>query len=75
MTSQDDSLGPWHWRTVQLFEATLVYREATAVGGSDLHKSLQLYRSAACGSLLGCACVYVLGGMLCIGAIRKGAGL
>ncbi len=57
---------------LQVFEASLVYREATSIGGTDLHKSLQLYRSAACGSLLGCACIYLLGGLLCIGAIRKG---
>lgn len=57
----------------QVFEAVLTYREAISVGGSDLHKSLQLYRSVACASLLGCAGVYILGGVLCIGAIRKGA--
>lgn len=56
----------------QVFEATLTYREAISGGDSDLHKSLQLYRTAACATLLCCASVYLLGGVLCIGAIRKG---
>ena len=50
----------------------LTYREAVSPGGTDLHKSLQLYRSAACLSLLCCAGIYCLGGVLCLGAIRKG---
>jgi hypothetical protein len=57
---------------LQLFAATLTYREAYPRGETDFHKSIQVYRSVACISLLICAGIYILGALLCIGAIRKG---
>lgn len=65
-----------HWvgrSAVMVFESCLTYREAYPSGSTDFHKSLALYRSAASASLLACGAVYFLGGVLCIGAIRKGA--
>lgn len=65
-------LDSWLGRGVtQVFEAMLTYREAVSAGGTDIHKSLQLYRSVACLSLLLCASIYILGALLCIGAVRK----
>ncbi|KAI7837415.1 hypothetical protein COHA_008782 [Chlorella ohadii] len=65
-------LDAWVGRGVlQVFEATLTYREAYPVGSTDFHKSLQLYRSAASISLLVCGSVYLLGAVTCIGVIKS----
>lgn len=55
-----------------LFIAALTYREAHPnAAASDLQKSLLLYRSVASVALASCAAVYVAGGVLCLGAVRR----
>lgn len=55
-----------------LFLASLTFREAyPAEEMTDFQKSLQLYRTVASLSLAICAGVYCLGGVCCVGAIRK----
>jgi hypothetical protein len=55
-----------------LFISALTFREAyPAEEMTDFQKSLQLYRSAASISLAGCSVVYSIGGVVCLGAIRK----
>jgi len=63
----------WIGRGVaQTFMAILTYREAFPNEEvSHMQKSLQLYRAIASASLAGCACVHLLGGMVCMGTIRK----
>ena len=52
--------------------ASLTFREAyPAEEMTDFQKSLQLYRSVASISLAGCSLVYGIGGVVCLGAIRK----
>ncbi|PSC67616.1 Golgi apparatus membrane TVP15 [Micractinium conductrix] len=64
-------LESWLGRGVlQIFEATLTFREAYPSGSTDFHKSLALYRSAASLSLLVCGSVYILGTVTCIGVIK-----
>ncbi|KAL4420048.1 hypothetical protein ABPG77_007487 [Micractinium sp. CCAP 211/92] len=65
-------LDAWLGRGIlQVFEATLTFREAYPSGDTDFHKSLQLYRSAASLSLLMCGSVYILGAVTCIGVIKN----
>ncbi|KAL4440625.1 hypothetical protein ABPG75_003626 [Micractinium tetrahymenae] len=65
-------LDAWLGRGIlQIFEATLTFREAYPSGDTDFHKSLQLYRSAASLSLLVCGSVYILGAVTCIGVIKN----
>lgn len=55
-----------------VFLATLTYREAyPRRSETDFTKSLNLYRSAASAALLACGVLYTLGGMLCMGWVRK----
>jgi hypothetical protein len=55
-----------------LFISALTFREAyPAEEMTDFQKSLQLYRSLASISLASCAAVYGVGGVVCLGAIRK----
>ncbi|KAH7624682.1 hypothetical protein NADE_001905 [Nannochloris sp. 'desiccata'] len=55
-----------------LFISALTFREAyPAEEMTDFQKSLQLYRSAASISLVCCSVVYGIGGVVCLGAIRK----
>eukprot|EP00887_Chlorella_sp_A99_P002265 scaffold10.g2265.t1 len=62
----------WGGRGVlQIFLATLTYREAYPRGESDLHKSLALYRSVASVSMLVVGFSYIFGAVLCIGAIKR----
>lgn len=56
---------------LQIFVATLTYREAYPSGNTDFHKSTNLYRSAASLSLLVCGTVYILGAVTCIGVIKN----
>lgn len=56
---------------VQLFLACLTYREAYPRGDTDMHKSLQLYRTASSAALIGCAAVHILGSALCLGQLRR----
>lgn len=44
---------------------------ATSTGDSDFDMSIRLYRQVAAYCMLGCACVYLLGGLLCLGILRK----
>lgn len=65
-------LDAWLGRGIlQVFAATLTFREAYPSGDTDFHKSLQLYRSAASLSLLVCGSVYILGAVTCIGVIKS----
>jgi hypothetical protein len=59
--------------TAYAFVASLTYREAMPRSDetTDAHKSLALYRNAASVLLLVCAGVYGIGGVLCMGAIRR----
>lgn len=56
------------------FESLLTFEitSTAALGSSELHKSLQLYRIVAAVSLLACAALYVLGGILCFGRRKQG---
>jgi hypothetical protein len=56
---------------MQLFLACLTYREAYPRGDTDMHKSLQLYRTASSAALIGCALVHMLGSALCLGQLRR----
>lgn len=55
------------------FESLLTFEitSTAALGSSELHKSLQLYRIVAAVSLLACAALYVLGGILCFGRRKQ----
>lgn len=54
------------------FIASLTFREAyPSEEGSDFQKSLQLYRTIASASLTACGLVYMAGGVVCMGAIRR----
>ena len=55
-----------------LLTLELTTARETLVGDSDKHKSLALYRVVASCSLLGCAALYVVGGVLCVGKLTKG---
>jgi hypothetical protein len=55
-----------------LFISALTFREAyPAEEMTDFQKSLQLYRSAASFSLAFCSVVYGIGGVVCLGALKK----
>ncbi|KAK9832272.1 hypothetical protein WJX74_005076 [Apatococcus lobatus] len=56
---------------LQLFEAGLTLELARAMGASDFHRSTQLYRIVAGASLSGCGIFYVLGGVLCVGRLKR----
>ena len=56
----------------QAFLAVLTLELATSAGNSDFDISLRLYRQIAGYSMLGCAGLYILGGMLCFGALKQG---
>lgn len=57
---------------VHLFMAALTFREAyPADEATDFQKSLQLYRFVASGALAVCGTIYIAGGVLCLGAIRR----
>ncbi len=66
----------------QIFIALLTFKMATSEGRScnpdmpdrscDFNKSLELYRFAAAVALLGCGGVYLLGGALCFGILKRG---
>jgi hypothetical protein len=58
--------------TVHVFMAALTFREAyPADEGTDFQKSLQLYRFVASAALAICGIIYIGGGVLCLGAIRR----
>lgn len=64
----------WFARGIaQIFIACLTYREAYSQteSESDFHKSLQLYRTLASAALLTCGFIYIFGGVLCLGAIKR----
>ena len=63
----------WVWRGMAyIFLSSLTFREAYPRHGStDFEKSLQLYRSVSSLALLGCGFVYGVGGVCCLGAIRR----
>lgn len=52
---------------------TLEITSTAALGTTELHKSLQLYRVVAAISLLACAGLYIMGGILCFGRRKQGA--
>lgn len=56
---------------LQIFLGILTYREAYPRGTTDIHKSLQLYRSAASAAMVLVGTVYLFGAVLCIGAIKR----
>jgi len=55
----------------QTFLAVLTLSVALADGEDDYHKSLQLYRKISGLCLVGCAGIYVCGGILCFGSLKK----
>ena len=62
---------------LQVFEALLTLEltsVAATLGDTDLHKSLQLYRSVSGFSLLGCGALYVCTGVLCCHTARRKTG-
>ena len=68
-------LRSWIWRGFFLGFESLLTLEITgtaAPGSTELHKSLQLYRFVSAVSLLVCAALYVLGGILCFGRRKQG---
>ncbi|MEW5306666.1 MAG: hypothetical protein WDW36_009117 [Sanguina aurantia] len=61
----------WAVRGVaQAFLALLTLQLATSEGDTDFDKSVRLYRKVAGLAMLGCAALYVGGGLTCIGALK-----
>lgn len=63
----------WSIRGVfHIFLATFTLHIATATGISEFDRSVNLYSLVAGYSMLACGCLYVLGGLLCFGKIKRG---
>lgn len=58
--------------TFYAFSALLTLQIARSAGTDDYDRSVNLYSNIAGASLLVCGGVYFIGGVLCIGQIKKG---
>lgn len=68
----------WVGRSImQIFIALFTFKMASAAGKNcqgkkcDFDKTLELYRSIAAAALLCCGVIYLLGGALCFGLIKR----
>lgn len=63
----------WSIRGVfHIFLATFTLHIATATGTSEFDLSVNLYSLVAGYSMLGCGLLYLFGGLLCFGKIKRG---
>lgn len=56
---------------LHIFLSALTYREAYPLGESDMHLSLQLYRTSSSIAILLCGMTHIFGALLCLGAMRR----